>query len=289
MRATGGRGRWRRCARSAPAGAAERPAARVDAGRPRRHRCLAPMLSGFVARAPGDLTLELDLSPRRVDLIGENFDLAHPHGRSAGRRQLAARRLATMHRGPVRVAAPPDARTASRETPEALRAAHGLLILGRDGRPGALVAATRIARATRRWHGMPMPRTVANSPDAADRASRRRGWASWPQPSDYAAPHVRAGEIRRVLPDWCLPPVSAWAVFPGRRLMPAKTRAFLENSSARERGLPAAVKRAAHGGPAVTPSRGLRSRAASSLRRAPSSTRRACRPCARLRHRREAA
>jgi DNA-binding transcriptional LysR family regulator len=28
--------------------------------------------------------------------------------------------------------------------------------------------------------------------------------------------------------DWCLPANTAWAVFPGRRLMPAKTRAFLD-------------------------------------------------------------
>jgi DNA-binding transcriptional LysR family regulator len=32
----------------------------------------------------------------------------------------------------------------------------------------------------------------------------------------------------RVLPDWDLPASTGWAVFPGRRLMPAKTRAFLD-------------------------------------------------------------
>ncbi|HMZ28048.1 MAG TPA: LysR family transcriptional regulator, partial [Thauera aminoaromatica] len=32
----------------------------------------------------------------------------------------------------------------------------------------------------------------------------------------------------RVLPDWRPPSIAAWAVFPGRRLMPAKTRAFLD-------------------------------------------------------------
>jgi DNA-binding transcriptional LysR family regulator len=39
---------------------------------------------------------------------------------------------------------------------------------------------------------------------------------------------VQRGELVRVLPDWCLPPVNAWAVFPGRRLMPARTRVFLD-------------------------------------------------------------
>ncbi|HMU17132.1 MAG TPA: LysR substrate-binding domain-containing protein, partial [Thauera aminoaromatica] len=41
-------------------------------------------------------------------------------------------------------------------------------------------------------------------------------------------PHVQRGELRRVLPDWRPPSIAAWAVFPGRRLMPAKTRAFLD-------------------------------------------------------------
>ena len=36
------------------------------------------------------------------------------------------------------------------------------------------------------------------------------------------------GELVRVLPDWSLPEVTGWAVFPGRRLMPAKTRVFLD-------------------------------------------------------------
>jgi hypothetical protein len=39
---------------------------------------------------------------------------------------------------------------------------------------------------------------------------------------------VTSGELVRVLAEWRLPAVDAWAVFPGRRLMPAKTRVFLD-------------------------------------------------------------
>ena len=39
-----------------------------------------------------------------------------------------------------------------------------------------------------------------------------------------------------MLPDWQLPPVSAWAVFPGRRLMPARTRVFLDALAAKFTG-----------------------------------------------------
>ena len=42
------------------------------------------------------------------------------------------------------------------------------------------------------------------------------------------SPTFARGEFVPVLPDWSLPPVAAWAVFPGRRLMPARTRVFLD-------------------------------------------------------------
>ena len=37
-----------------------------------------------------------------------------------------------------------------------------------------------------------------------------------------------AGPGRTALPGWTLPSHQAWAVFPERRLMPAKTRAFID-------------------------------------------------------------
>ena len=44
----------------------------------------------------------------------------------------------------------------------------------------------------------------------------------------FALPYLQRGELVPVLPDWHLPPVSASAVFPGRRLMPARTRVFID-------------------------------------------------------------
>jgi DNA-binding transcriptional LysR family regulator len=44
-----------------------------------------------------------------------------------------------------------------------------------------------------------------------------------------AQPYVARGELQRVLPDWQLPPVPCWAVFPERRLMPLRTRLFIED------------------------------------------------------------
>ena len=44
----------------------------------------------------------------------------------------------------------------------------------------------------------------------------------------FAAKLVQSGELVQILGDWSMPPVNAWAVFPGRRLMPARTRVFLD-------------------------------------------------------------
>ncbi len=78
-----------------------------------------------------------------------------------------------------------------------------------------------------RWEGVPPGSITANSPELLIRfACAAAGITTVPE--YFAAPHVQRGELRRVLPDWRPPSIAAWAVFPGRRLMPAKTRAFLD-------------------------------------------------------------
>ena len=43
---------------------------------------------------------------------------------------------------------------------------------------------------------------------------------------------LRSGELEPVLEEWSLPPAAAWAVFPGRRWMPARTRVLLDTLEA---------------------------------------------------------
>ena len=62
----------------------------------------------------------------------------------------------------------------------------------------------------------------------ARRALARAGAGITAVPDYFALPWVRQGGLRRILPTWSLPSHTAWAVFPGRRLMPAKTRAFID-------------------------------------------------------------
>jgi DNA-binding transcriptional LysR family regulator len=182
---------------------------------------LGPMLAEFVAKYPA-ISLELDLSPRRVDLIGENFDVAIRMGDLADDASLAARRLAVLSVG---LYASPGylAQHGMPPEPEALMEHDALLLLARNGEP----APWRLSRAEARWEGAPPGRATANSPELLLRLAR--SGAGITMLSDhFAEPYVRSGELVQVLADWNLPAATAWAVFPGRRLMPTRTRVFLD-------------------------------------------------------------
>lgn len=182
---------------------------------------LGPLLAEFIARYPA-ISLELDLSPRRVDLIGENFDLAVRIGDLPDDASLAARRLAVFSVG---LYASPDyiARRGVPPEPEALMEHDALRLLARNGEPAPWL----LRRAEMRWEGTPPGRASANSPELLVRLAR--SGAGITMLSDhFAEPYVRSGELAQVLADWSLPAVTAWAVFPGRRLMPTRTRVFLD-------------------------------------------------------------
>jgi DNA-binding transcriptional LysR family regulator len=182
---------------------------------------LTDMLAAFAALHPA-VSLELDLSPRRVDLLGESFDIAVRMGALPDDALLAARRIGVFPNGLY--AAPSYlAERGDPASPDDLAQHDALRLLGRNGEP----ATWTLLRGEQRWEGVPPGRTSANSPELLIRLARA-GAGIAAVPDYFAAPRVRRGELRRVLPDWCLPAHTAWAVFPGRRLMPAKTRAFID-------------------------------------------------------------
>jgi len=186
---------------------------------------LAPLLAAFVARYPA-VSLELDLSPRRVDLIGENFDVAIRMGDLPDDSTLAARRLASFAGGLYASPAYLQRRGEPSE-PEALMEHDTLRLLARSGEPIPWV----LLRGDQRWEGIPPGRATANSPDLMLRMACH-GAGITVAAHHFAEPFVRAGELAPVLEAWSAPPVAAWAVFPGRRLMPARTRVFLDTLEA---------------------------------------------------------
>jgi DNA-binding transcriptional LysR family regulator len=181
------------------------------------------MLTGFVREHPA-VMLELDLSPRRVDLIGENFDLAVRMGELPDDSQLAARKLAEMAMGLY--AAPSYLKQVGEvAAPDDLLALHGLLILSRTGEPQGWTLER--ADPQEQWRGRPTQYTTANSPDVL-MGIAEAGFGVLGLPHFGAREAVTRGTLTRVLPQWSLPTARCWAVFPGRRLMPARTRAFLD-------------------------------------------------------------
>lgn len=190
---------------------------------------LSDLFADFIARYPA-IALEIDLSPRRVDLIGENFDLAIRMGDLPDDASLAARRIATWSAGLF--AAPAYlARRGTPAEPEALMEHDALRLLLRTGDP----ALWTLTRGDERWEGIPPGRATANSPELLVRLARAGGGIAEVK-HHFADPYVRSGELVPVLPDWQMPRVDGWAVFPGRRLMPARTRVFLDALEARFSG-----------------------------------------------------
>jgi DNA-binding transcriptional LysR family regulator len=182
---------------------------------------LAPLLAEFVLKYPA-ITLEVDLSARFVDLIGENFDVAIRMGDLRDDASLAARHVAAFTGG-LYAAPAYIARRGTPSEPEALMEHDALRILSRAGDALPWI----LKRGDQRWEGIPPGRATANSPELLMRMALK-GTGITVVNDHFALPYLQRGELVQVLPDWHLPPVSAWAVFPGRRLMPARTRVFLD-------------------------------------------------------------
>jgi DNA-binding transcriptional LysR family regulator len=182
---------------------------------------LADSIAAFVAMHPG-IALDIDLSPRRVDLLGEGFDLAVRMGDLPDDGLLAARRLTDLSTG---LYASPGylAEHGQPQAPQDLLQHSAVRLPGGHGAPGVWV----LRHGDAQWEGAPPGRVTANSPELLIRLARA-GVGIAAVPDTFAGPDVRQGFLQRVLPDWCLPSQTASAVFPGRKLMPAKTRAFID-------------------------------------------------------------
>lgn len=158
---------------------------------------LHEVLARYVERYP-EVALDIDLSPRRVDLVGEF---------SQG--LFASPDYLVQH---PRIAAPED-----------LTEREALCLVGRDGQPRPW----DLCDGQRHVQIDPRARITANSPDVLIGLACA-GSGITLVPTHYASEGMHAGRLARVLPQWSSPGGKGWAVFPGRRLMPARTRAFLD-------------------------------------------------------------
>jgi len=185
---------------------------------------LAGFCQAFRARYP-EVRLRVDLSPRRVDLMSERFDVAvraaHHLPDDA---TLVARRLCELRQG---LYASPDylAAHGTPQTPDDLVHHACLALAGNDGEttPWMLTRG-----ADERWEQVVQGPLVCNSPRLQrEMALHGAGIAALPADA-VLRDWTGHGRLRRVLPEWWLPTAGLWCVMPGRHLMPARTRVFVD-------------------------------------------------------------
>ncbi|RZA24252.1 MAG: LysR family transcriptional regulator, partial [Lysobacteraceae bacterium] len=159
------------------------------------------VIARFMARYPA-VSLEMDLSPRRVDLIAENYDIAIRMGDLPDDASLNARPINLEYFGLY--AAPAYlARHGLPEHPDDLLRHDVLCLLSRNG--GAVPWV--LTRGKVRWERQLQGRLTANSPELLARmASHGAGIAG--SSLTFAGPYLQTGELVRVLPEWDLPTAS---------------------------------------------------------------------------------
>ncbi|WP_058910709.1 LysR family transcriptional regulator [Entomohabitans teleogrylli] len=182
---------------------------------------LGEFLARFMANYPA-VMLEIDVSQRRVDLTGENYDLAIRMGTLPDDATLVARRIASFHPG---LYVSPDwlAKCGEPQRPEELLN-HQVLSLQMRANSSPLWT---LSCGEARWQGSPQMRVKANAPGVLrEMAIAGAGIACLA--GHFVRDQVIAGTLRQILTEWTMPEIPVWAVFPGRRLMPARTRLFIE-------------------------------------------------------------
>lgn len=181
-----------------------------------------PLLGEFLARYPA-IVPDWQFDNRQVDLIGEGFDAAIGGGFELPP-GVVARELAPANR--VLVAAPRylEGRPAI-NAPADLAGHDGILI--RSPLSGR-VPARPLRNRTGQQASIELPLRVALSDPAAACSAAAAGLGIALAAVPQALPYLESGELVRVLPDWHVNAGSISVYFAAHKLLPAKTRAFVD-------------------------------------------------------------
>jgi DNA-binding transcriptional LysR family regulator len=184
------------------------------------HACLPGALAAF-ARAYPQVSVDLRLSNRPVDLVNEGFDLAL---RAAGSLDgsYIARPLTSLRLGLY--ASPGYLREHGRPRRPAELARHRALVFV-EPRPMDKLVFERSRKQTRVEL---MPTFMSNSGDLL-REMAIAGIGIVPAPSFLMRAAVEGGQLEELLREWTLlPRPKLWALYPHRRFVPAKVRLFVD-------------------------------------------------------------
>ncbi len=209
-------------AESAAALSAERPRGtlKVTCGISFGLRHVAPLVGAFAARH-AEVKFDVQLSDRFVDLVEEGFDLALRIGESPTQ-NLVARKLGEMRLVPC--AAPVYLRERGAPRTPAELAQHACLTYEYLPVRGTWRFYDRAGAE----HSVRVAGPVHSNNGDLLVAAAVEGIGIAMEPDFIAAPDLAAGRLVRVLPGYVVPPAGIYAVYPSRRHLSAKVRAFID-------------------------------------------------------------
>ncbi|MGS1097332.1 LysR family transcriptional regulator (plasmid) [Aquamicrobium terrae] len=182
--------------------------------------CLSEAIPDFLSRYP-DLSLELHLDDRRVDVVREGFDLAIRGYSSLEDSSLIARKLGVMPH--VLCAAPAYFKTHGKpQTPSDLKALHHIRFP--YGGNSDVWEFTRDGQIER----IPVKARYSVSSSLAVRDALRAGFGISLIPLPYVEKDIREGPLETALTDWTTAEITHYAVYPSRQHVAPKIRVFLD-------------------------------------------------------------
>lgn len=185
-------------------------------------RYVLPLLGRFIERYPG-VVPDCHFDNRHVDLIGQGFDVAIGGGieltpgmvaRQFGHAYIVATASPGFMQGRVMPTHPSDLAQFDGIVRRSAGSGRLRSWILRDGQGGEGVAECR-------------PRALLDDPEAmAQAAIDGIGVALLPTP--HAQAHLRSGALIRLLPGWCADSGPLSIYYPSKKLLPAKTRVFVD-------------------------------------------------------------
>jgi DNA-binding transcriptional LysR family regulator len=184
---------------------------------------LQQALPAYLTQYP-EVQISLSLTDRFIDVVAEGFDLVVRIA-ALEDSSLIARKIAPCKR--VLCASPDYLRQQGiPKVPQDL-AIHHCLVYSNELKPDTWVL-----------HGATGVESVkVNGPVCADngdilKAAAVAGLGITLLPTFIVGPDLREGKLQQILPDYCPPEISIYAVFPSRQYLSAKVRTFIDFLSA---------------------------------------------------------
>jgi DNA-binding transcriptional LysR family regulator len=181
---------------------------------------LSAAIPGFLSRYP-ELTLDLHLDDRRVDLIREGFDLAIRGSDNLEDSSMIAKKLAIMPH--VLCAAPSYFEAHGKPQAPADLRSHNCVRFSLSGH-----ADVWEFRKDGRCERIAIDARYSVTSSLAVRDALRAGFGLSLMPQPYVANDLREGRLQSALEDWSTVETTLYAVYPSRQHLAPKIRVFLD-------------------------------------------------------------